>query len=416
MSLLLFAVFFGALINVFAAARFYFVVKHGESLELPIDQQEHAVVIIAVRGCDPTLKQTVTGLLNQDFHDYKIVAVVDSRTDPAWKLLQQIKYESDPDDQLTIQLMESPRPNCSLKCTAIIGAVETLPVTTRWVAFVDADVDVHPKWLADLLGPLTDPKYSVTTGNQWFEPQNPKSIGAMVRSIWNAGAIVPSVLLEHTWAGSMGVRYEDLIVSTLIDDWKTNMVDDGPMANFAKQMSGEVYVVPKLMMVNREDCSREFAMSWITRMLTLSKLYEPTFWITLAHAAISAALVILLFVSTILSILAFDFSSLFTCLLTFFIGAGLLVAGYLVVRQTVSISLEKRKLPKLKPLTGKGWLRLAMWMGPIQLLYLYGAIQAYRATSIKWRGIEYRLDGKWVELVEYHPYEGSPNKDLSKSL
>ena len=413
MTFLTWAIFFGALINLLVAGRFYHVVRYGKSPALPIDQQEEAVVILAVRGCDPTLKKTVTGLLKQNFRDYRIVVVVDSRDDPAWKVLQRIKYEFDPDDLMTMQVMDPPRPNCSLKCNAIIGAVESLPVKTAWLAFVDADVNVYPDWLADLLGPLTNPKNCVSTGNQWYEPANRQSTGALLRSIWNAGAIVPSVLLEHPWAGSMGVRYEDVIVSTLIDDWKTAIVDDGPMTHFAKQMTGNVFVVPKLMMVNNEDCSKEFAVTWISRMLTWSKLYESTFWITMVHAAISAGLVICLLTSAILSVLTLDFFSLFTNLLTFVIAAAMLAGGYWIVREAVSMSLIRRGLPKLKPLDRNDWLQLGLWMGPVQLIYLYGCVQAKRAKNISWRGVEYLLHDDGIELVEYLPYQQSgETKDM----
>jgi hypothetical protein len=67
--------------------------------------------------------------------------------------------------------------------------------------------------------------------------------------------MVPSVLLKHPWAGSLAVRYEDLIVSTLVNDWKTAIVDDGPMIKFANQIGGKIFVTPALLMVNREDCS-----------------------------------------------------------------------------------------------------------------------------------------------------------------
>jgi len=416
MSLILWMILIGAVSNVLFALRFYSVIRSTKSPALPVDQQEDAVVILAVRGCDPNLKKNLNGLLNQNFRDYRIVVVVDSESDPAYRVLQQTKIESDVDDRMLITLMDPPRSSCSLKCNAIIGAVETLPVETRWVAFVDADVDVYPDWLADLLGPFTNPKICVSTGNQWFEPTNKSSNGAIFRSIWNAGAIVPSVLLEHAWGGSMAVRYEELVDSRLIDDWKTAIVDDGPISNFAKQMNGEIFVSPKIMMVNREDCSNSFATSWITRMLTWSKIYESTFWITLVHASISALMVVGLVASAILALLTLDFASLFFCLLTFVLASALLVGGYWIVRESVSSSLQRRGLAKLKPLQKDDFISLGLRMGIVQLLYLYGCVRAKLSKRICWRGVKYRLKEKSVELVEYRPYESSDSEKSSMSL
>ena len=416
MSFVLWLILFGAMVNVACAAWFYYVVRLGASPVLPLEQQENAVVIMAVRGCDPTLDKTVVGLLNQNFRSYRIVVVVDSQEDPAWKVLQQIKAESDPENRLEITEMDPPRLNCSLKCNAIISAVETLPVETQWIAFVDADVEVHSNWLADVLGPLTNPKVCVSTGNQWFEPNNRKSQGALLRSIWNAGAIVPTVLLEHAWAGSMAVRYEDLIVSRLIDDWKTAIVDDGPMTDFSKLMNGQIYVSPKLLMVNREDCSIKFAGAWITRMLTWSRLYESTFVFTNVHAGISAFFVFCLVSATILAVLTMNFMLLISCLVTWALASAMLVGGYWLVRKAVSHSLKIRGLPELKPLAGQEWVALGLRMWVVQLLYFYGCYRASQLTSIKWRGIEYVLNGKSVELVEYRPYQDNDPAKTPVSL
>ncbi len=416
MTFLLLAILFGCAINLVFAARFYFSIRFGPSPSLPVDQQEDAVVILSVRGCDPSLRKTVTSLLHQNFYDYRVIVVVDSRSDPAWNLLQQIKFESDQEDRLQIQPMDAPRPNCSLKCSSIIGAVESLPATTRWLAFVDADVNVYPNWLSDLLGPLANPSNCVTTGHQWFEPQN-KSLGATARSIWNAGAIVPSALLRHPWAGSMGVKYEDVVVSTLIDDWKTAVVDDGPVTEFAKQMNANVFVVPKLMMVNREDCTNSFCIAWISRMLTWSKRYESTFWITMVHATVSAMLVVGLFISAFFSVLTLGLISLINSLLLLALASGLLTLGYWLVRCTVSASLRRRSMAELPPLEKKHWLRLGLLMAPMQLLYLYCCIKAGRAQSVVWRGVEYKLNDDGVELVQYLPYQTHvEQKDSARSL
>ncbi len=416
MSFIFWIILIGALVNVACAARFYYLVRFAKSPALPLDQQEDAVVIMSVRGCDPTLEKTVAGLLNQNFRNYRIVVVVDNKSDPAWDVLQRIKVGSDRENRLLITEMDPPRLNCSLKCNAIIGAVEALPVETQWIAFVDADVEVHANWLADILGPLTNPKVCVSTGNQWFEPNDRKSTGALLRSIWNAGAIVPSVLLEHAWAGSMAVRYEDLIVSRLIDDWKTAIVDDGPMTDFSKLMNGQIFVSPKLLMVNREDCTTKFATSWIARMLTWSKIYEPTFVLTCVHAGLSAFFVFCLFSATIMAVLTLDVVWLFFCLLTFGLASAMMVGGYWLVREAVSVSLKSRGLPELKPLDRADLVALGVRMWLVQLLYFYGCFRAAKATSVKWRGIEYALQGKTVELMEYQPYQADAHAKSPMSL
>src|SRR5580658_9574379 len=47
-----------------------------------------AAVILCVRGNDPVLRDCVASLLDQDYPNYEVQVVVDSRTDPGWEVVQ----------------------------------------------------------------------------------------------------------------------------------------------------------------------------------------------------------------------------------------------------------------------------------------------------------------------------------------
>ncbi len=416
MSVFLWAVVIGVLINAAFAAIFWYRISASKCESLPEDQQNAATVILSVRGIDPRLEPAVAALLKQNFGKYSVLVVVDSRTDPAWARLQEIKARLDFEGRMKIVPLEHPRATCSLKCSALIQATEMLPSSTRWVAFVDADVVTHENWLADLLGPLTDARVAVVTGSQWYEPPNPISNGALLRSIWNAGALVPTVLLKHPWAGTMAVRYEDLVISSLIDDWRTSIVDDGPVAKFADQMGGKIVVNPALLMVNRDDCSWPHAMQWIARMLTWSKIYEPTFPLTVLHALISVLLAVGIDFCLIWAILTMDFTMILAAAGALVTAAGLSVLGYALVRNAVSTSLQKRNLQALSPLPIDVMGKIALLMGPVQLCYLAGCVKAISARIVKWRGVEYRILGKKVSMIEYLPWTPEEPSKRGRSI
>src|SRR5438270_8433287 len=48
------------------------------------------VVLLPIRGADPSLAGCLRGLLNQDYPRYDIRIIVDSLKDPAWKLVHQM--------------------------------------------------------------------------------------------------------------------------------------------------------------------------------------------------------------------------------------------------------------------------------------------------------------------------------------
>ncbi len=416
MGIFLWAVVAGVIINTLCAALFYYRIRSESCPPLEVPQQDAAVIVLSVRGLDPGLEPSITALLNQDFRDYSVLVVVDHKRDPAWTKLQEIKARLDFENRMKIVPLENRRLTCSLKCSALVQAAEMLPQKTRWVAFVDADVVTHKGWLADVLGPLVDPRVTVVTGNQWFEPPKPVSRGALLRSIWNAGALVPTVLLRHPWAGSMAVRYEDLVISSLIDDWKVSIVDDGPMAKFANQMGGKVIVNPSLLMVNREDCSWQFAMNWMARMLTWSRLYESTFPLTVLHALISVVLAIGVDLCLIWALLSLDASVILAAAGTLATAAVLSVIGYALVRNAVSNSLRRRNQKPLQPLPIDALGKIALLMGPVQLCYLVSCFRAIFAKVVTWRGVDYRILGKRVSLVDYQPWSKEEIADRRKSI
>ena len=416
MGVFLWAVVIGVLVNAAFAAILWYRINAAKCEPLAENQQDAATIILSVRGTDPRLEPAVAALLKQNFRSYSILVVVDSKTDPAWKRLQEIKARLDFEGRMKIVPLENRRVTCSLKCSALIQAANMLPVETRWVAFVDADVVTHESWLADLLGPLTDARVAVVTGGQWFEPPNPISNGALLRSIWNAGALVPTVLLKHPWAGTMAMRYEDLVISSLIDDWKTSIVDDGPIAKFAKQMGGAIVVNPALLMVNQDDCSWKYAMQWIARMLTWSKIYEPTFPLTVLHASISAILAIGIDLCLIWATLSLDSVMILAAVGALATAAGLSVLGYALVRNAVSTSLEKRNMQPLSALPMDVMGKIALLMGPVQLCYLAACIKAISAKVVKWRGIDYQINGKEVNMIEYLPWSEQDTSERGRSI
>jgi len=65
-----------------------------ESTPLPQADQKKAAVVMSVRGCDPSLRASLLGVLDQAYADYSIFLIVDSQTDQAWDFVHQLKKDS----------------------------------------------------------------------------------------------------------------------------------------------------------------------------------------------------------------------------------------------------------------------------------------------------------------------------------
>lgn len=363
-----------------------------------------AAVLLPVRGSDPSFAECVKALLLQDYPDFEIHVVVDSQSDPAWKVVEAAKQEIDSNGSLHIHLMSKPLETCGLKCSALIHAVEQIETEIDFVAMVDSDVVVHPTWLRELLSPLAEPKVGVVTGNQWFEPQEPAGIPSLIRSLWNAGSIVPTVMFRHPWAGSLAMRKTDFDRAGLLKIWSRSIVDDGPISDAFKPFGLETRFVPSLVMVNRESCDTKYVTQYIRRMLTWSRHYEPTFRNTVVHSVITGVLLVGLLGLSIATVCLLDWSTFAIAISAVILASLMNLFGYLLVRAPIA-RIRKQSGQPIAKLSVSRLLKLAMLTNVTQLLYVKSVLEALGAKEVYWRGATYLLDGRAdCRLVGYKPF------------
>lgn len=381
-----------------------------------------AVVILCVRGHDPFLADTIRALARQDYPNYRLLVVVDHRIDPAWQVVASVKFELGLNDlQLELQELQQRHEQCGLKCSALLQAVEGLSQSTttdRVVVTIDSDAVPDKSWLVNLLRPLADASVGATTSNQWFEPRS-LAIGSWVRAVWQAGAIVPTAMLSNPWAGTFAIRHADILASGLLDDWRTSIIDDGPVRENIKRLGKRIEFVPQNLVINREDCSLDFCFRYVARMLTWSRLFESTFWVTCVHALITssfqASVVVWCFAELAMA-LGGTLSEPIWNRLIWPIGAVAVllfsqVAGYLIVRHAILRgSLSAAKSEELKPgslplswLTRLTYVTLSVPLATSA--YALGCLRALRVKRVVWRKIAYDVEnGRRIKMLDYAPF------------
>jgi glycosyltransferase involved in cell wall biosynthesis len=365
-------------------------------------------VVVSLRGADPRLEQSLRRLLNQDFGPYHLQVVVDHPSDPSWSLVQRLAREVG-SSRMRVQEIQEHSMECGLKCSALVQAIQTLEDSVEVVVFVDADVVVSTSWLRTLVQPLRNPEIGLVTGAQWFAPSD-HGLGSWVRSVWNSGASVPTILLNHPWAGSCAIRSEDLIRSGLVEQWKSSIIDDGPMAAAITQLGLRLKFVSNAWMVNREGCSLQFATHYIRRMLTWSRLYEPTYGLTVLHAVMTTGCMSAgLFMGVIGMVRGAWHEALIA-------GSGLLLfwglsgLGYLGIGALVRQSARRRG-EELDSITPWALLLLLVSLPLTYWIYLWAAVTALWVRTVKWRGIEYQLLSKsQVKMTRYLPYQAESKR------
>ncbi|MFK7768519.1 MAG: glycosyltransferase [Mariniblastus sp.] len=385
------------------------------STRLSGDQQKHAAVLMSVRGCDPSLENCLSGILNQDYDSYEVHLVVDHKTDPAWDFVHQLKTQHDERDVLTIHEMVEPLETCSLKCNSLIQAYLQISDSAEFVALIDSDVSPHSQWLADLTGPLQDPTVGGVTGSQWFEPAALAGIGSLARSTWNSGALVLTIFFSNPWAGSFCMRRKDLDDSGLVDTWSRTAVDDGPIQTSVNDLGLKIEFAPSLIMVNREACTFGYVNRWVTRMLTWSRLYESTFFLTVIHACFSNAVMLSNFALLFLGIATGNGTVIAISVVSLIASGVICTHSYIATRKCVQHSLGLRG-ETLQRLTPSRIFGVFAMISIAHLVYGVSCVRALLLKQIKWREISYELNAKDnVKRLNYAPFVGS-KKDEQSSI
>lgn len=378
-------------------------------------QERRVAILMSVRGADPSLEHSINGVLDQTHTNYEVHVVVDHPDDDAWPLLRDLAAKHANGDRLKLQLMQEPSLTCSLKCHCLVQAAESVDESIDYIALLDADVTPHSTWLSALTVPLTDESIGGVTGTQWFEPNSDAALGSWWRSTWNGGAMIPTIHFANPWAGSFAMRKTDLLRSGLLEAWRHSIVDDGPIREHLGRIGLKVVFAPSLIMINRENCGPRYVLRWTTRMLTWSRLHEPSFYLSKIHAAFSnlilTANVFVIFAAVILAccgvlpISSFDFWGSITISLAALIIAGIFcVAAYASGRRCVEHSCSLRG----DPIDPMGWkTRWSVFWSAAPAHWAYG-ISCWKASwgkRVSWRGIDYHIDGKnKIERLNYAPF------------
>ena len=360
-----------------------------------------AAVILALRGPDPRLTDTLRALMAQDYPDFLIQVVVDSDQDPVLNDVIQAKTTS---GRIQVSVLRNPGNSCSLQCSSLIQAVNDLQPDVEIVAFIDGDVVPHSRWLSELAGPIADGKADVTGGNRWYLPPD-AALGSFVRYFWNAGFMREMWVQGAPWAGTMAMKRATINQIGLLDAWSSAMSVDATLHRCLNAHQQRFKLIGSLIMANRESISVSQFHTWVTRQMAVIR-YTASHTVRSVQVHVATMLLIhLLAIGTASAAFVGGESErgfLALLILTvYWISLGSAVA---VHESCIRVSLQKRG-------EDTRWvtpLKALLWFPGIILTHwvlIYGILKSLRMTAVNWRGIRYQLlsNGR-VRMVNYHPF------------
>jgi len=369
-------------------------------------------LIICIRGRDPTLADCLNAALTQDYPDYAVHIIIDSKTDPAWPLVEKL-IGANSETPSTMQSLTNPLSSCSLKCSSLIQVISELNASYEVVALLDTDVIPHRRWLREMIAPFADAHVGATTGNRWFAP-SPPLWANLYRYAWNAAAVVVMYWLGIAWGGSMAIKRAVINEGHVLSDWSRTYGEDTAVNPALRRLGLRLEFVSSALITERGSCDVPRFLNWVTRQLLSCRLHHEGWKLILFHGmatCVALGLAVLLFLAG----LVLGYTDIVvltgTALAAFF-----LVLFFLLISLELStrgVSRRNRAAGSLLQPTTIAKLMLAVVL--TQALYAYVLFKAATARTVEWRRARYDiLEGGRIRLVEYRPFTGSPAPIITK--
>lgn len=371
-------------------------------------------VLLCLRGADPNLDLCLRRLLAQDYPDYEIFIAVDSKSDPAWAVVQQA-IRSSGFEHVHVSPLRNRLSTCSLKCSSLVQLLDEVDESHEVIVLADSDLESHRSWLRQLVAPMSDGRVGATFGNRWFMPEAGWT-GSLVRQLCNAPSIVVMFAAQIPWGGSLAIRSSVVREGRLKEKWSRAIVDDAPVRSAVRQQKLRLQFVPSLLMANREDCDLRFAYTFLRRQLTWTSTYIRSWWPLLLSYSLASVGLWLTAVALAIVCLAKGMTAEAWLLAG---GAGILggVAPALwfvldaSARRVIRRQGERAERARFRPL------RFAVAAVLSTAFHLAAAVAATFGRRITWRGVRYEIAGPWdIRVLEDQGFATSASKAPGASI
>lgn len=346
-----------------------------------------ASVILPCKGLDPGFSENIRSLLQQDYADLELLFVVATRDDPAHDAIAELLAAEHHRPARARLLVAGLGDGRAQKLTNQLAAIEQVSPRSQILVFVDSDCRPDPAFVRRLVAPLGDVGVGATTGYRWYHPPAP-TVGSMLRSTWNAGAL-PFLVDEqttHAWGGAMSIRREVFERADIASLWDKAVSDDLTLTVAVKKLGLRLQFVPTCIAVSYEASTLPATLEFTNRQSLISRVYLPPLWWSTAVGHASANLLVV-YGAACLGLWAATSGA------TSAIGALCLL---LLPLQMINASWLFGSILGLLPTQIHAEVRRLRWnyvrTAPIaSAMTLLNTLHSSRTRRMTWRGITYEL-------------------------
>jgi ceramide glucosyltransferase len=245
--------------------------------KISISKQPHqnprAALLVPFRGLETNFQKIATSWFQQNYSNYHVFFILESREDPAISILSTF-------ENATI-FVAGTATDCGQKIHNLKFAIERIPDEFEIIAFADSDGRVENEWLGSLVQELLLHPEDAVTGYRWFFPEK-SSTFSQFRAIWNSAVLTlfsESGKGNFAWGGAMALYRKTFEETNVVSFWNGSLSDDLGLTKALRTSGRKIRFVPQAIAVTEDGISGQAFFSWIARQLLMTKLYHHRLWL-----------------------------------------------------------------------------------------------------------------------------------------
>ena len=332
--------------------------------------QHHATgrvtLVLAATGGGAQFAALLDALTRQTLMPARLILCAESEDDPVVAQARAMLLPF-PMDIAIAGLAE----RCSQKGLNLAAGFALLDGTEDAIVLLDADILPSPGWLSALATPALNGAADVVTGYRWHIPG-----GGPVRHavVWldRALALGPRFIASSVvWGGSIAIARNSFHAMRLSDALKSSFSTDGAISRRAAAVGARMLTRRAVLLPTPPEGGQASAWGFKRRQLQILRIYRPGFW---------ALLGLLLHMEA--------------CALPLALLGAWWAAAPLAALALLRVALHAHVARRIGRPDGPAALlgqSLAALLAPPLILLLFWSSAFWR--RIRWRHVEYRIDG-----------------------
>ena len=256
------------------------------------------LVLAPCKGFSSDLEDNLRAVMTQDYTDYEVTFIVESKEDAACPVIERVTAEHF--NVAARILVAGVATDSGQKVHNLRAATAKIPRGVEYLVFVDSDGRPCREWLRMAISRLGEPGTGATTGYRWMIPMDSSLASHLISSI---NCNIMSLLGRNShyllWGGSWAIRRETFDRIGLHQAWHGTLSDDLVASREMRRAKLRVRFEPACVVAAPVEQSLGSMFSFLRRQYVIGKFYSPGWWLfamavaPLRHVAWLALLLVL---------------------------------------------------------------------------------------------------------------------------